>query len=197
MKGHLIAAFWLVLLLATVFSGCADRVQAPKNPADRCVTNLTQIWWGLEKWIDDGIRFPPSLGRLAEVGSTPDIFICPGSNHPTAAESSVEDWGDFIYIAGEEEGDDLELAILISPPENHGGSFALVMWKGGYASRVSPEQARRLIREPWCMVKNIKSTDIDSLKKRLSVRVPSRWHNQYPYALNWEIHKSRYGESSQ
>jgi hypothetical protein len=76
----------------------------------------------------------------------------------------------------------MDIPILICPPENHGGKFENVVWFSSNTDRLSPEQVKRLIREPWSMVQDANPAEIELLKTRIHVRVPKRWAKAYPDA---------------
>lgn len=174
----------LILLLTIAIWNCGCRRSQTKEEesASACMLNLQEAYWALRVRLGDGYRFPASLSSLAETTTNSAIFVCPGSGHEAGAMTNVEDWTDFIYVGNHEDIQDPDFALLISPPENHGGRFGLVLWHGGNVVRLSPEQTRRLIEAPWFLATNAPNDHIEGLKRILTVQVPKRFENLYTNA---------------
>jgi hypothetical protein len=174
----------LLVLCVLVLSnpGCGNRSANVAFSAELCVTNLTAIWWKLIRHMGDGDTFPATLAGLETVGAKPEWFICPGSTNVPASMASVEEWTDFIYVSGVSGASDLYIPLLISPPENHAGEFGIVVWRGGNADRLPPDQVRKLIDEPWARAMDTRPESIMADKKEIRLRVPKRFRDVYPRA---------------
>jgi hypothetical protein len=165
--------------------------KGPDEPADEqsqtacvaCYTNMVEIWRLLKNWTHEGgWPFPSSLAVLASRATNTALFVSPLSGRGAGALADLDDWTDFIYVANEDDGVDPNNALLISPPENHGGRFGLVLWNGGEIDRVSPDETRRLIEAPWLRATNASPSEIENLRPTFRVRVPKGLRALYPHA---------------
>jgi Ankyrin repeats (3 copies) len=152
--------------------------------ADLCVSNFTEIFWIIRKWVGEGIEYPPSLDSLAEDTDRADLFVYPDSGHRVGSMTNVEDWTDFIFVGSERDIQDPNVALLISPPENQKGHFGIVLWHGGNSSLVTAQETRRLIDAPWYMATNAPLEQIEYLKRFVTVKVPKRFRGSYPNAYH-------------
>lgn len=164
-------ALFIVLLV----SGCVQSLpSAHSESPDVVVTNnLRQIWSLLHDAMGDGDSFPRTLAELNRTSVNGNLFICPGIRSQAASMSTVEEWGDYIYIGNVWEGV-ARAALIISPPENHGGNYGYVVCVDGYMTSLPPAQIRTLVNQPWRLDTNASLSNIDYLKKQLSIRVPKR-----------------------
>jgi hypothetical protein len=120
-----------VVTLILAISGCA-RLAGPQYPASAdsgsaCRTNMVQIALALHTSSSGG-NFPSKLSEL-EASVDPSLFVCHGTGSKPGEMSKIEDWTDFVYIGNLMEGV-LNVALVISPPENHGMRY-------GYACGVT------------------------------------------------------------
>jgi hypothetical protein len=162
--------------------GCSSRSSSARHSADLCVSNLLDVYWIIRWSMHDGIDYPPTLASLARETDRTNLFVCPGTGHKAGNMRNVEDWTDYIYVGNERDTQDPNVALVISPPENHGDKFGIVLWHGGNASVMTPAETRQLIDAPWCMATNAPQDQIDYLKSVIDVRIPERLRSLYPNA---------------
>ena len=179
-------AYAIACACLSVLTGCSS---APP-PTSGCSTNMMAIWWKMREWEGDGDRFPLSLDVLTD--APPALFVCPSSGHHSGALTNVDAWTDYIYVPGAQDWMRLDLAVLICPPENHGGKYGHVVFGGGWVKQLPAAEVRALIKEPWCRPtdgrKNIRiylgpnGTEIpfaDYARTNVTVSVPERFHPSY------------------
>jgi hypothetical protein len=151
---------------------------------------MMAIWLKLEAWGSEDGRggFPPSLSVLTD--AAPSLFLCPSSGREPGAVTNVDEWTDYIYVPNAEDWMRVDLAVLICPPENHGGKYGHVVFGGGQMRRLPAAQAKALIKEPWCMPTPArKSISIRSYegeipfaeyaRTNITVHVPDRFRQIY------------------
>lgn len=177
------------LLVSSILthSGCRDRQKITASASlaqvgdNLCASNMMAVWWLLRQWQGDGIDFPRDLSAVVSTTNSA-YFLCPGVAREPGPIAAVNDWTDFIYVGGMSSTDP-QVAILLSPPEDHGGNFGIVVWEGGYVSRVTPQEFEKLLKAPWCMATRAQEEGIiGQLKKEVTVQVPRRFRQQYPNA---------------
>jgi hypothetical protein len=98
--------------------------------------------------------------------------------------TNVEEWSDYIFIGGGMEGGMCDVALLICPPENHGGKYGHVIWGCGWGRdlpvTLPADRIRALIREPWSRSIGIRGSGFDEfVKPELRVRIPERFRSAY------------------
>ena len=183
-KKSLIACSTSVALLVT---GCAQPLFSSaddKRSVDSVVTNnLKQIWWLLYDAIGDRDVFPKSLAELNNTNVNANLFICPGRGSKAASMRSIEQWTDYIYVGSVWPGVP-RTALIISPPENHGGGYGYVFYADSCMAQLPAATIHALVKEPWIMDTNASASNIDYLKKRISIRVPRRLLQHYPARID-------------
>ncbi len=143
---------------------------------------MTAIWWQMSNWEGDGDHFPPSLSCLTNAKSS--IFICPETGHSPGVLTNVDQWTDYIYVPELPDAGRQDVAVLICPPENHGGAYGHVLWGGGWCVRLPPDKTRALIREPWCMPTAARSAGFDQfVKPKIKVQIPEKFRPEYGRTL--------------
>jgi hypothetical protein len=143
-----VAAITLLGLL--LFTGCSQS-QSEKR-GDLCLTNFALIREELRPWTLQANSFPSSFNEFHTTNLT--MFVCPGSGHAAGSMTNVADWTDYIYLDRAEHISQailIDVAILICPPENHGGKYGHVLFGDQSVRRLPADQIRALIKAPWCM----------------------------------------------
>lgn len=164
-------------------------------PHDACSTNMTQLGAWLRIAIGEGDRFPSSLAALAVCTNYPNfsntLLVCPATGHVPGAISNVEAWTDYIYVGNGLEGGMCDVALLISPPENHGGKFGYVLWGCGNVTQLDASYVRALIKAPWCLPARargetfVRDDGFDKfVKPTIKVRIPARFSGIYAGTTN-------------
>jgi hypothetical protein len=118
-----------LLFFALRFFGCARDREAKGDGAIEMLTvsnQMKRVYFELRDALGDGDHFPVSFAEMKSRSVNRHLFILPGSGSKIGNMESVEDWTDFIYV-----GNNTELvpdvALIISPPENHGGEYGYVV----------------------------------------------------------------------
>jgi hypothetical protein len=101
-----------------------------------------------------------------------NALLCPSRGRSAGALTNIEDWTDFIYVGNIFEGSDDRVAMIICPPENHGGKFGHVVWRTGFVERLPPSNVKSLIKSPWVMATNADEAEISFLKRQVKIRIP-------------------------
>jgi hypothetical protein len=181
-----------ILIIALTVVGCGrttslqsavlpDRYQEHPSeiiPHDACSTNMMGIFLELLKAVGpSGDKFPPSLASLSYFTNYA-LFVCPTTGHVPGTMSNVEEWTDYIYVSGGNQGTMCNVALLISPPENHGGKFGYVLWGYDYVVQLPTDQVRALIKEPWCLKIQGQGWD-EFVKPEIKVHIPARFASIY------------------
>jgi hypothetical protein len=153
------------------------------------MTNMMAVWFEMKYWNFNGASFPPSVASLAQTNQ-PSLFVCPSSGQMPGSMTNVERWTDYIYLSGTHMDDTMlmDVAVLICPPENHGGQFGHVVWGGGWIQRLPADKIRALIKEPWCMpTPGREGVSISGgipyteyIRTNTTLHVPDRFRSTYP-----------------
>ncbi|MCX6925456.1 MAG: hypothetical protein NT154_19945 [Verrucomicrobia bacterium] len=109
---------------------------------------MKSIWWRMHDWEGEGDQFPASLSVLTDAPVS--LFVCPNSGRQPGAITDVDAWTDYIYVPSTHDWMRLDLAVLVCPPENHGGKYGHVIFGDGWGERLPAAQVRALIKERWC-----------------------------------------------
>ena len=166
-------------------SACTTSKAAERSSTEVCLTNLTEVWWLLHRWVGEGDTFPPHLGSLAGYTTNRNLFSCPAvrrNERLVGSLTNVDEWTDYIYVANQRDVPPLDVPILICPPENHDGQNGCVVWKWGGVQCLSADRIRALVARPWCMVTNATELQKQYLKRDIVVIVPERLRRAYPEA---------------
>jgi hypothetical protein len=146
---------------------------------DANTKNLMQCWSILLGELGKSDGYPQSLRDLTlKESSDYSFFVLPGSTNQTTSISSIEQWTDYIYI-----GNGIPMpgaALMISPPENHGGNSGYVLLQGGVVLRMSPVEIRRLIANPLMLVSNQPPQVVEYQRNRITVCIPDKLLPYYP-----------------
>jgi hypothetical protein len=161
-------------------------------PHDACSTNMMQIAVALRIAIGESDRFPASLTTLTNVPFfNSSLLVCPLTGHVPGAISNAEAWTDYIYVGNGLEGGMCDVALLISPPENHGGKFGYVLWGCGNVTQLDASYVRALIKAPWCLPARVRGETFvredgfdKFVKPTIKVRIPARFAGIYPGTTN-------------
>jgi len=175
-----------ILIIALTIAGCGRKQSSEIIPHDTCSTNMLAIYFELLDWtLPSGDLFPPSLASLTDCTNNA-LFVCPTTGHVPGAMSNVENWTDYIYVSGGDEGTMCDVALLISPPENHGGKYGYALWGCDYVSQLPADQVRALIKEPWCLPAeacgrlSVRGQGWEEfVKPKLKVHIPARFASIY------------------
>ena|SRR5205809_5791817 len=160
-------------------AGCSSHTVPKPAVGDRYTINMMAVWWALHDWIGEGDRFPPSLASVVNATNT-TIFVSPSTSHTPGMATNVDEWTDYIYVGSGMEGCMCDVALLISPPENHGGSFGYVVWGCGEVVKFPADQVRALIKEPWGMPTQARCGGFDEFAKpHIMIHVPDRFRSIY------------------
>jgi len=178
--------FWLVVLslIAAVVLYAQVRNSGTTNASadSLCTTNLVIIRVQLHDWGWNGAALPRNLGPLSKVITNSDVFVCPASGHQPGSVANIDEWTDYIYFVQPDDSGPPKVPLLICPPENHNGEFGNVMWRDGNRSRLTPEEIRALIKEPWIMEKSADFAELQYMKETIQVHIPSRFRSTYSNA---------------
>lgn len=185
---HLTITVWL-LFVGVIISGCARSTTSTADKGrstDTVVTNnLRQIWFLLRDAMGESDSFPKTLAELNQPGLARDLFVCPGTGSRPGPMLSVEEWTDYIYVGAVWEGVP-HTALVISPPENHGGKYGYAVCVDGYLARLPAKEIHQLIRRPWLLDTNAPENNLNHLKEQISIRVPKRLRSSY-FTLEFEL----------
>lgn len=174
----------LIFAVIILCLSCSPSSSLDKQPASQTMSsNLNQVYLVLRK----GNILPTTLAELglpvnqklfSSVNS--NLFVCPGTGSKPGPMSQIEEWTDYIY-AGSPFADSLmNVALIISPPENHDGTSGYVLFSGGVISRLPTEKVRRLIADPFCLATNESLQNITSARQITVMSVPKRLRTYYP-----------------
>jgi hypothetical protein len=156
--------------------------ESPPSPDDLCLSNLTSVWEGCQRWMGDSAIYPSNLSVLAQpIITNSAVFVCPATGHKPGSVTNVDQWTDYIYFASAPELYD-QIPVLICPPENHGGKFGHVIWQGRHTDRLTPAQISGLIREPWNMQAPLSSMALARYQESIVIRIPERVRGIYTNA---------------
>lgn len=159
-------------------------------PHDACATNMLQLALWLRIAIGEGYRFPVSLEALAVCTNYPNfsnsLLVCPTTGHVPGAISNAEAWTDYIYVGNGDDGGMCDVALVISPPENHGGEYGYVAWGCGNVGKLPAAAVRSLIKAPWCLPaetrgqQKIRGDGFDEfVKPTIKICIPARFASIY------------------
>ncbi len=169
----------VIVFCSLLFVGCSSFPTSKPVAGDVCMTNMAVIYRALYDWIGERDRFPPSLISVVNATNTA-IFVSPGTGHRPGAASEVESWTDYVYVGNGMEVCMCDVALLISPPENHGGSFGYVVWGCGEVVKLPADQIRALVKQPWCMPTKARCGGFDEFAKpQIQIHMPDRFHLIY------------------
>ncbi len=173
----------LAAALVFVLVGCCSRnAMKAKPPEDANIANLHELDVTLRMAEGERPNFLNSFEEVARImppeTMRPEIFVSPDTGHRPGSLNSVKSWTDYIYVGGV---DDYAtgVALVISPPENHGGKWGYVIWVSGVISRLPAEKIRQLIADPFCMDTNTPADNLAFSKRLVTIQVPARFSRQY------------------
>lgn len=154
------------------------------SPSVSCSNNLAQIYIVLKDAVGpSGAYFPKTLGDLSN-NPDPNLFICSGAESRPGKMTDIVEWTDLIYVGNLTDSFIMGAALMISPPENHGGVYGYVLFSDGRVERLPAGQIRQLINDPFMMATlevspSDTSYNIEHEKKRAIVNVPKRLNKYY------------------
>jgi prepilin-type processing-associated H-X9-DG protein len=162
-----------------VCSACSPvlRTERTTTPENSCSNNLARIFVALRDAVgESGAYYPKSFKELP--GSIdPNLFVCSESKGLSGSMSDVEDWTDLIYVGNLTYCGVTGAALVISPPENHGGYYGYVLFCDGSVAKLPAQQVRKLIDDPFAMatLDQSPSNTVENIKNERSravVNVP-------------------------
>ncbi len=175
------ARLFACLAAVLVLSACAPRPRGGSAPPAGCAQNLYEVGGLLRDSIPVEPDYPESLADLSSVTTNVGLFVCPVTGHKPHRLKTVEAWSDYIYVASLPlDLEDPKVALLICPPENHGGGYGYVLWSTRDVEKLSAADIRRLVETPWCFATNAPQPELDKLRKQVVVRVPKPLRRYYP-----------------
>ena len=148
------------------------------------LTNLDNLSLLIRYAEGEGDGSPYILQAVAETDLAPpglmkpELFVCPATGHKPGAIKSVSEWSDYIYV-GKMADYMIGAALVICPPENHGGKYGYVLFNGVLSSRLPADQVRRLITNPFCMVTNLSEGLIKHSVTNVVIQIPDRLKPYY------------------
>ena len=88
-----------------------------------CMNNLSQIGKALCMYsMDHNEQYPPDLQTLAIEMKLPlKLFVCPMSKHVAGSFSNLNEWTDYVYIAGFSATNQANVPIAVEAQANHNG----------------------------------------------------------------------------
>src|ERR1700722_3888512 len=122
-------------------------------------------------------EFPDTLQAVAETDLAPpgllkpELFVGPATGHKPGPIKSVSEWSDYIYV-GKMPDEMIGAAVVISPPENHGGEYGYVLFNGSWPFRLPADQVRQLITNPFCMATNISADLVNHAMTNVVIHIP-------------------------
>jgi hypothetical protein len=168
------------LVMLACFLACRSQDRGSVEENDVCVRHLRQIRDLLEESVANGMRYPKSLSTLSSLTTNASLFVCCGETDASIGSmANVEEWTDFIYVANLTDFQDQNVAMVISPPENHYHKHGYATFLNGQVLKLPPNQIRALIGTPWLMATNATTDDILEMKRHVKVVVPKRFRADY------------------
>jgi hypothetical protein len=168
-------------VIAFSLFGCVKKVEfSTSKPSEVIVISnqLKQISLELRKEMGDRDHLPFSFAELDSPSVNSNLFLYAISGKSPGKMKDVEDWTDFIYIGNCAE-DVPDAALIISPPENHGGKTGHLLTVDGTFMTLPAGLVRQVIQEPWILATNTPQQNIEHLKGEIIVRVPRRFSDLY------------------
>jgi len=178
----------LILATLALLVRCEVAAADGTNLTNLCVSNMETVRRLVSTCNPDGIFYPPSLSLVATNATNLAVFLSPTTGHQPGPAKAVDDWTDFIYVGSLPKEMQPYIPLLISPPENHGGGFGLVLWDEFPVTRASPRMIRTLIQQPWALATNASEIRIEELKRRVVVRIPPSLQRIYTNAYSFKRH---------
>ncbi len=129
-------------------------------------------------WNFNGDTYPPSLASLAATNDA-RVFVSPSSGHAAQTMSNVQEWTDYIYVRGPNEPCMFDVALLICPPENHGGRYGHVCFGSGEVDRLPADRIRALIREPWGLRQQAGWFYEQHFQEKITAQIPETYRVLY------------------
>ena len=134
---------------------------------------FVDCWSVLEYSRGDRDRFPKSLEDI-DYKCDPNLFVVCNSWKKWDDMRNISEWSDFIYVGNVTDGVP-DAAVLISPPENHGDDYGMVLLMSGRVLKLDRHSIERLIYEPWRLDTISDPAVLEYLKERLIVHVPAKF----------------------
>ncbi len=164
-------AVLLIVIALPLLGGCS-------SSGGRCAANMRELCFQIKRWNFEGDTYPPSIASL---GMTNDakLFVSPGSGHVAGAMTNVEDWTDYIYVSGPNEPCMFDVALLICPPENHGGRYGHVCFGSGDIARLPADRIRAAVKEPWGLRRQADWFHEQHFAERIRSQIPGTYRALY------------------
>lgn len=155
MKGRVLAGVGFgVLWLLPVVGGALLMpavLQAQSRARESCCKGqLSSMGKSMVMYaMDHEQAYPPNLSSLTNSGANhPKIFICKSSGHQPGELAKLDDWTDYVYVAGLKATDSAGCVLAFCPPENHGGRGANVLFVDGASEWVPTAEFVELTNSP-------------------------------------------------
>ena len=160
-------------LCGLVQLGCKENNSNRKAAADDalCRSNLRSIRFQIEIEAASSINYVPDLQRLANSELDLSKLVCPSTGHSPGGTNNIGEWTDYIYV-GNLHDTAFDVAMIICPPENHGGRVGHVAYVDmNLLATHDANTVRQLIGNPW-----------------MNVRTNAPWGHQPDFDSNAVVH---------
>ena len=108
-----------------------------------------------------------------------NYFVCPSTKNK-ATDGPPETWADYVYVGGLPDTAERKVAMLICPPENHGGEFGCVVYLDrDVVEQLPANEIRLLIKQPWLYLTNSPYEALERLKREAKVQIPNKFQGIY------------------
>jgi len=160
-------------------AGCGAPRSRVLASRDACVSNILAIHDSIYSYVGSGHRYPHRLSQISESVPNLAIFVCPDTGAIPGTATEVDLWTDYIYLGNQEDTPDQDVPLLICPPENHGGHFGHVLWRGRNVQQVRASEIHELIRDPFARCRGVQLRWVAEWRKMIRINVPTRLRPYY------------------
>ncbi|HWY75418.1 MAG TPA: hypothetical protein VN281_07370 [Verrucomicrobiae bacterium] len=166
-------------------ASCAPVSRSTAVPSDLvCSNNLVRIAYLLKDAVGpSGAWYPKRLNELPN-SVNPSLFICQGTGSHAGRMADIDDWTDLIYVGNLTDDFVMHVALVISPPENHSGSYGYVLFAEGDVCRLASQEVRQLINDPFSEATLAYSAsdtpdNVAGEKHRAIINIPRKYRAMY------------------
>lgn len=141
--------------------------------------NLFHIWLLLREGMGESDHFQSNLADFSFPQTNANLFVSPETANKPGDIKTIADWTDYIYIGNNTEQIPLA-ALVVSPPENYDGKYGIVLCVAGTIIKLPPEEIKAVLNKPWILDRTASTNNVEYMKQRIKINVPSKMRNQYP-----------------
>lgn len=169
-----LALAWLCVLGLLVFVLPLFLPTHGKSPRSKCMAYLLQLGKAMKMYsMDHNANCAMSFSELTNYANNAKLYICPTSGHLPGNISNVDEWADYVLVAGLRESDPKYSVHVFCLPEYHKGAGANVLFLDGSVQWSDAQDFAKLTNDPTLFFSTSNQTQLAELKARTHLVCPT------------------------